>query len=256
MFVVRLSDTAAMCKLTIALILLTACVFSLTGCSKKAAPTEPSTSSTVISGIVSDSLGNPVPGAYVSVSYYFQEGTSLKGATAKACSLHWFVAGFGHGKTTLHWQDTLETNIMRWDIQRSFKGSVLSYQVIASVTATGTSNTMNDYSYRDSNGTNGNILYYLLDEVELTGNHVFHGPCIIYHQSVQTNALGRYTFLKVPVDTLIPVFNSSGLCIRTDTIGTSYVLWADKDGHSSFNPSAQYHSVIKNVMNTINLTLH
>jgi hypothetical protein len=214
------------------LLLIALCGAVVIGCSKKTVPTAPpaDAAATSISGTVRDFNGLPLPGVSIVMVFYSRQ---YRHFGAKACSLIEFTANPGDDHVGVHWADSLESDNYQWVVQRAVKADVPSFQTIASLPAAGTSPHANVYSYADSNATNGRLLYYRLDEVDLSGGHRYHGPCAVYTQTAHTDAHGAYLFTSVPVDEVIPVLGTAGATIGTDTIGTTYSLYMVYNGSYS-----------------------
>ena len=167
------------------------------GCSKDSVPTEiplESGTSTIITGTVKDSSGNPIDSAAIKVKYYF---TAVAKHSAKLvpCSLESFTAIRTSNGVQLQWVTLWESNLYYWRIRRSVQ-SDSNFTVIANIDGRGTISTPYTYSYVDSSLlVASQIYYYKLSAMEMDGSVSNYGP-------IQVS----------PLPTYIDVFNSASPC--------------------------------------------
>ncbi|MDI6738817.1 MAG: hypothetical protein QME74_00445 [Candidatus Edwardsbacteria bacterium] len=163
-------------KLTIPLVLIAAGVLAVNGCSKKSAPTELPVSSppTIISGTVTDSLGNPLDSVAIKIKYLLPS-SGKTGAKLPKDSVSIFTAQVVAHGIRLCWRTESESGTMQWQVQRSIQVDT-GYAVLATLSAMGNSTTPHDYVYTDASVDAGVIYYYRLCSVDLSGVRTYFGP--------------------------------------------------------------------------------
>lgn len=172
-------------------------VLLFAGCSKDSVPTEtplvPGTS-TIITGTVKDSSGNPIDSAAIKVKYYFT-AVAKHSAKTDPCSLESFTAIRTSNGVQLQWVTLSELNLLQWRIYRSIVADS-NYTIMASMPGYGTSPDTQTYSYFDSSSVVVNqTYYYRLGAVSNTGSVTYYGP-------IQVGPLPIYN----------DVFNSASPC--------------------------------------------
>lgn len=167
-------------------------VLLFTGCSKDSVPTEtplvPGTS-TIITGTVKDSSGNPIDSAAIKVKYYFT-AVAKQSAKTDPCSLVSFIASRITNGVQLNWTTEGENNALRWEIERSTMYDI-DFVLIGIVDASGTISTPINYSYIDSTVAADSADYYRLCLIDGYGagyyyNTVGLDPIAIYHDIYRT----------------------------------------------------------------------
>jgi len=159
------------------------------GCSKDSVPTEtplvPGTS-TIITGTVKDSSGNPIDSAAIKVKYYFT-AVAKQSAKTVPCSLTSFTTTRVSNGVQLEWTTAQETNTYRWNIQRSILLDT-GFTTIASLSAAGTCSLNLYYSYINTTASADTSYYFRLCLQDIDGYVYYYGPVglgpvPIYHDS-------------------------------------------------------------------------
>jgi hypothetical protein len=152
-------------------------VFLMIGCGKESNPTDNDDltgTSTVITGTVKDSLGNPIGSAAIKIQYYFTSVAKLNAKT-DPCSLVSFTAFRITNGVQLNWTTEGENILLEWEIQRS-GSSDTSFSTIGVVDASGPTSSTINYTYVDSSSGADSADYYRLCAVDMYGVHYYYGP--------------------------------------------------------------------------------
>lgn len=147
------------------------------GCSKDSGPTEtplaPGTS-TIITGTVKDSSGNPIDSAAIKIKYYFTVAAK-QSAKASPCSVESFTAVRVVNGVQLNWVTESEVNTLRWEIERSLVADT-DFVVIGILPAAGNSSSVISYTYTDTTASATQTYYYRLCLVDVDGAVSYFGP--------------------------------------------------------------------------------
>jgi hypothetical protein len=152
-------------------------VFLMIGCGKESNPTDNDDltgTSTVITGTVKDSVGNPIDSAAIKIQYYFTSAAKLNAKTS-ACSLTSFTATWIANGVQLVWTTAQETNTYRWNIQRSALLDT-GFTTIVSLPAAGNSSLNLQYSYLDTTAFTDTSYFYRLCLQDVDGYAYYYGP--------------------------------------------------------------------------------
>jgi hypothetical protein len=163
-------------KIQISALALCLCCLMAGGCGKKDSPTSPPTNGTTtgISGLVTDSLGNALDSVGIAIKYFFAPTT--KGlAKDSACSLEYFTASRITNGARLEWATYWENNAYQWHIERSLVSDT-GYATVGSIPGQGTSSIPHQYQFVDTPLVVSQSYFYRLDLVDLDGFHEFFGP--------------------------------------------------------------------------------
>ncbi|MBI5805175.1 hypothetical protein HZA73_03935 [candidate division TA06 bacterium] len=147
------------------------------GCSKDSVPTEtplvPGTS-TIITGTVKDSSGNPIDSAAIKVKYFFTAVAKQKAKT-DPCSLVSFTASRITNGVQLNWSTDYESSTYRWDIERSVWLD-MGFVKIGEIAAAGTTSSTVNYIYIDSTTASDTSYYFRLCLIDVSGAKYYYGP--------------------------------------------------------------------------------
>ncbi|MDO9390183.1 MAG: hypothetical protein Q7U71_00210 [bacterium] len=179
------------------------------GCSKDSVPTETpldTATSTIISGTVKDSSGNPIDSAAIKVKYYFS-AVSKQNAKTDPCSLVSFTAIRTSSGVQLRWVTDSEWDTYEWEIRRSIQIDS-NYATIAKIPAVGVNPYGYTYTYVDSSSLVANqSYYYMLSVIDRTGHRY------------------DYSIIQIgPLPTYNDVFNSASPCPFSGSTAFVYSL--------------------------------
>lgn len=225
-------------------------VFLLIGCGKESNPTatdDLTGTSTVITGTVKDSLGNPIDSAAIKIKYYFTAATK-HGVKADPCSLVSFTASRIANGVQLNWATEGENSAYQWEIERSVLSDT-GFVLIGRLDASGTVSAPVNYSYIDSTAAADSADYYRLCLMDIDGTHYYYdpvglGPVPIYHDSYSTarpcpfNGNTSISYSLACSSHVALVIKNNGQVIKTlvsqnQTAGLNMVSWNGTDDGST-----------------------
>ncbi|MDO9026692.1 MAG: hypothetical protein Q7U87_02295 [bacterium] len=232
------------------------------GCSKDSVPTEtplvPSTS-TIISGTVKDSSGNPIDSAAIKIKYYFT-AVAKQSAKTVPCSLKSFIAIRTSSGVQLQWITDSESGTYEWEIRRSIQIDS-NFATIANIPGAGVNPYGYTYTYVDSSSLVANqSYYYLLSVIDVTGHRydfdtIQVGPAptcadgfsSAYPCPFIINTSLKYILASSSLVSLLMKQNGQivkTLINQTQAAGFYSVIWNGKSDSSVALPSGYFVSVL------------
>jgi hypothetical protein len=138
-----------------------------------------------------------------------------------------FNGSYLKGAASLNWQTSQELNSDRFDLFRSFDGA--NFTLAKSVPASGNSNTLKNYSYKDLVSSNaGNFVFYKLKQIDKDGKFTFssivkltlndlHAAFQLYPNPVVNNFTASFTANKLSTATLA-IRTANGQLVYSKTV--------------------------------------